>query len=153
MKNEEYGKTRISILVLLDLSTAFDTVDHDILMKILETGVDLSELALDWFLIMFLVFGDFNSPRNLRVIFFSPIFFLLFNLYLRLPGQRSMKHNVSEHNYAVDTLTDFPVPRFPSTIKGLRKAAHVRNLDYLMCCSKEFHKSTLDKCSFPKKGK
>ena len=36
-----------AILVLLDLSAAFDTVDHDILIRRLENSVGVSGTALD----------------------------------------------------------------------------------------------------------
>ncbi len=45
--NSDSGK--ISVLVLLDRSAAFDTVDHNILRQRLENCVGLSGMALKWF--------------------------------------------------------------------------------------------------------
>lgn len=38
-----------SILILLDLSSAFDTVDHNILINRLKNSVGIRDVALDWF--------------------------------------------------------------------------------------------------------
>ena len=45
----ENDKGKVTALVLLDLSAAFDTVDHDILLSRLEIDVGVSGVALSWF--------------------------------------------------------------------------------------------------------
>lgn len=44
---------RISILVLLDLSAAFDTIDYSILFKKLQREIRITGTALDWFMVLF----------------------------------------------------------------------------------------------------
>ena len=39
----------VSALVLLDLSSAFDTVDHEILIDVLRDGISIEQHELEWF--------------------------------------------------------------------------------------------------------
>lgn len=54
------NKQHVTILVLLDLSVAFNAVDHSILLKRLSLKRDLNGTALDWF-------RSYLSGRSQRV--------------------------------------------------------------------------------------
>lgn len=49
MHSHGYGPTEVSLLVLLDLSAAFDTMDHRTLLNILENDYDIVGDAQKWF--------------------------------------------------------------------------------------------------------
>ena len=55
MENQE-----ITTMLILDLSMTFDTVDHDILLTIMEQIFGFKEKALKWF-------DDFLRPRYFKV--------------------------------------------------------------------------------------
>ena len=46
---QSFDKNIPSVLVLLDLSAAFDTPDHDKLLEILEREIRIEGVALSWF--------------------------------------------------------------------------------------------------------
>ena len=48
-KKSRMDKGHVTLQLLLDVSAAFDTVDHDILTHRLQSLLDLCGLALEWF--------------------------------------------------------------------------------------------------------
>ena len=103
---------KLSVLVLLDISSAFDTVDHHILLNRLRSLVGLSGTALKWFYSYltdrkFFVSMDTCSSRTYETqcgvpqgSILGPI---LFNLYMLPLGDVIRRHGVGFHSYADDT--------------------------------------------------
>ncbi len=104
-----FVKHFISLLVLLDLSAAFDTIDHNILLNRLENFVGISGSALAWF-------KSYLSDRHQFVAVIEDVSYrsqvqygvpqgsvlgpLLFTLYMLPLGDIIRKHSVSFHCYA-----------------------------------------------------
>jgi Reverse transcriptase (RNA-dependent DNA polymerase) len=64
----------VGALVLLDMSAAFDTIDHDIMLDILRRHFNVQDAALDWFASYFtdriqvVVSGAHSSSVQLKVV-------------------------------------------------------------------------------------
>ena len=102
----------ISVLTLLDLSAAFDTIDHSILIERLEKTFGLSGTVLNWF-ISYLsnrtqcvtIEGEISLTHNLSfgVPQGSVLGPFLYTLYTTPLGSIIRNHNLSHHMYADDT--------------------------------------------------
>jgi exonuclease III len=103
---------KVVLLVLLDLSAAFDTVDHDILLTRLAERIGLQGSALKWFKSYVTgrlqsVYIDCTASRIWEILFGVPqgsvLGPILFIIYTSPLGDILRHHGVSFHFYADDT--------------------------------------------------
>ena len=108
------------MLALLDLSAAFDTLDHAILLKMLELTFEISGTVLDWFASYLrsreqsvIIEGAMSPPSPLRygVPQGSVLGPVLFALYSQPLSDVIVSHHCDYHKYADDTeLSDSAQP-------------------------------------------
>lgn len=108
LKNLDNGK--ISALILTDLSAAFDTINHDLLLKRLQLRFGITNTALEWFksyltgrcqAVKIAGLGDFRElkwgvPQGSIL---GPILFTLYTMPL---SDIARKYGISHHFYADD---------------------------------------------------
>ena len=105
-------KGEVNVLLLLDYSAAFDTVDHGILLSILEKSFGVTGTALDWiwsFLVgRFQIFQIGPDKSSTVIVFFGlpqgtilgPLFYIVYTADIETIIE---KHGVKMHLYADDT--------------------------------------------------
>ena len=102
----------ISILVLLDLSAAFDTIDHRILLNRLNETFGFDGVVLKWFKSYLfnrtqsvIIDGSTSSPQTIQfgVPQGSVLGPILYTLYTTPLGSLIRSHNIDFHMYADDT--------------------------------------------------
>ena len=100
-----------AVLVLLDLSSAVDTIDHSILLSTLETRIGIEGTALQWFASYLsgrcqtvVIDGHMSSPKDLTygVPQGSVLGPLLFTIYTSPLGDIIRSFNLELHLYADD---------------------------------------------------
>ena len=99
------NKQHVTLLVLLDLSAAFDTVDHNVLLTRLHSKFGISGTALEWFRSQRVMgqgnlsqsFLDFGVPQG------SCLGPLLFTIYASKLFDVIKGHLPTVHCYADDT--------------------------------------------------
>ena len=121
----------VSVLALLDLSAAFDTLDHPILLQRLETTFGISGTVLHW-LASYLesceqsvkVDNILSSPSPLQfgVPQGSVLGPILFTLYCQPLSDLICRHECDYHKYADDTQLSKGVPpdQFQSLLRDIQ---------------------------------
>ena len=128
----------VTILLLLDLSSAFDTIDHQVLITRLQDLIGVSDTTLSWF-------TSYLSDRTQRVCIdgsfaISQILHygvpqgsvlgpLLFLIYILPIGDIIRKYEMEFHTYADDT--QIYVSVCPTSCNGVRTA--VCKLEQCVC--------------------
>ena len=107
-----FDENKLSVLALLDLSAAFDTIDHSILLHRLSVSYGIHHLALSWFESYLTgrtqtvcVNGKYSEPSDLSygVPQGSVLGPILFVLYAAPVSDVVSKHSLSHESFADDT--------------------------------------------------
>ena len=128
-----------AILVLLDLSAAFDTIDHSILLSRMESVLGVRGSALQWFKLYLLgrkqrikINDDFSENQEIlwSVPQGSVLGALLFLIYIIPLAQLIRSYGLNNHGYADDTQLCLS---FKKTSDNAIVKSEILNLEKCLC--------------------
>ena len=123
------NKGNISVLALLDFSSAFNTIDHPILVHRLDTDFGFTDAVLQWFSSYLTDRTHYVSPYN-HCSAFAPVhsgvsqgsFFvpMLFAMYIKPLSAIIDSHSIIHHSFADDLQIQMSAP--PDSISELLRS-------------------------------
>jgi len=132
---------QVTLVAILDLSAAFDCVDHDILLSKLQSSFGLGGITLTWILSCLTDRSQrvlFNGSLSIVVMFSfgvpqrSVLGPLLFLLYAAEIFDIIASFGLSGHTYADDSQLYISVPASESQTVAAQLAPYVKSLDQWM---------------------
>jgi len=123
---------QVTVLDLLDLSAAFDCVDHDILLQRLQIGLGMSDIVLRWiqsFLTNRTQQVAFNAQLSSKqqLLFGVPqgsvLGRLLYRLYTAELQELTLRHGLHIHQYAT-TAMSVSVSEVPTAVHSFAVCIH-----------------------------
>ena len=114
------NKGNISVLALLDFSSAFDTIDHTVLVHRLHTDFEFTDTVLQWFSsyltdrIHYVSLSNHCSafaPAHSGVPQFSVLGPMLFTIYIKPLSAIIDSHSIIYHSFADDLQLQMSVPQ------------------------------------------
>ena len=108
----DLNSDRVVLMVLLDLSAAFDTIDHDIFVSRLSSRIGVRSVALSWFKSYLSgwssqvdILGKLSSPKisDFGLPQGSVVGPVAYSIYTLPVGDIARHHSVNYHLYADDT--------------------------------------------------
>ena len=136
------NRQHLSLLVLLDLSSAFDTVYHTILLNRLQSHFGICDSSLSWFesyfsgrtqFVSINVSNSSNVPAQHGVHQGSCLSPLLFCLYTSSLFDLIKSHLPDMHCYAEDLRSIFLLNPIPSLLKILRSLpSNIASLPFVL---------------------
>ena len=154
----QFDKRKAVFLVLLDLSAAFDTVDHEILLKRLESNFQVSDIALRW---MHSYLTGWTSRVKIMEQLSEPwtceygvpqgsvMGPLLYSVYITPVSDIIQKHNLSYLIYADDIQLYAPFdPRSTVSMQEVLQRISLCILDISKWMTRNFLKLNVSKTEF-----